>query len=89
MIEHLLVGRWPEGGEVMEGTGKSKFPQIQKFVGGYVEMLVIKVDGKRAQLCINEEGLLRRLPPNPRASAIAGKLIVGNAVLLTGKDLLR
>jgi hypothetical protein len=55
--------------------------ELQKAVGGYIE--IVPVDGvQRTVLVVNEEGLLQRLPPNPRACRIARQLIVGTAVLL-------
>ena len=41
---------------------------IQECVGGYYTMITLK-DGKA--MLVNEEGIPRRLPPNPIASAIA------------------
>lgn len=55
--------------------------RAQALVGGYVERIVVK----EGILLVNEEGLLRQLPINPVASAIAGRPIVGHAVLLKGK----
>ena len=53
--------------------------EAQKFVGGLVEIVYL-MDG--AQMLVNEEGLLMELPVNPMASVWAGKLIVGNALVL-------
>jgi len=55
--------------------------ESQQFVGGLVELVYL--DGGD-QLLVNEEGLIKDLPPNPSASAIAGKHIVGNALVLQG-----
>lgn len=66
---------------VVEGDTPLKLEDAQKLVGGWVEL--IQLD-EGHQLLVNEEGLLRKLPPNPLASIIAMRLIVGNAVLLIG-----
>lgn len=55
--------------------------EAQALVGGPVEQLTLR-DG--SQLLVHEEGLLLDLAYNPDASAIADRLIVGNALLLTG-----
>ena len=55
--------------------------EAQRVVGGYVEMVYL--DGGD-QLLVNEEGVIKNLPPNPSATAIAGKPIVGNAIVLKG-----
>lgn len=57
--------------------------KAQSLVGGFVEL--IQLPGG-AQLLVNEEGLLRRLPINPLASYLARQPIVGNAVVLRGKS---
>ena len=52
--------------------------ELQSIVGGYIE--VIRLPDERI-LIVNEEGRLRNLPPNPAASAAAGRLIVGVAIV--------
>lgn len=58
--------------------------QAQAIVGGYVEMIV-PAHNPHIQLLVNEEGLLMRLPVNMQASRLAGRMIVGKAILLSGK----
>lgn len=53
--------------------------KMQQAVKGYVE--VLQLDDSRTML-INEEGLLRQMPPNLLASQMAGHLLVGPVVLL-------
>jgi hypothetical protein len=58
--------------------------ELQAAVGGYIE--AVPINGvSRTVLIVNEEGLIHRLPENPRASQIAGRLIVGTAILLPRK----
>lgn len=54
----------------------------QKAVGGPVEMVTLR-DGR--QVLVNEEGLWLGLPVNYEASALCGRVIVGNALVLEGK----
>lgn len=67
------------------------FEEIQRLVGGYVELNHVGHE----QVCCNEEGLIHGLPHNALATArYAGKLnmgpgAVGVWVILTGKDKLR
>ena len=56
---------------------------FQSAVEGYIETLQIVPD--KAVMVVNEEGLNLGLMPNPCASALAGTLIVGNA-LVVGVD---
>ena len=55
--------------------------EAQRVVGGYVEMVYLNGGD---QLLVNEEGVIKNLPQNPSATAIAGKPIVGNAIVLKG-----
>lgn len=53
----------------------------RRHVGGPVEMLRLHTGD---QLLVNEEGQLRGLPHNAEASRLAGRPVVGNAMLLAG-----
>lgn len=61
--------------------GQNELAQLQEKVGGYIEGVDCR-DGSR--LYVNEEGHLLSLPINQGASALAGSLIVGDAVLTGG-----
>jgi len=52
----------------------------QEFLGGWVE--IITTPTKKTFLMVDEEGLLKGLPPNITASMLAGQRIVGNAILV-------
>jgi hypothetical protein len=58
--------------------------QAQEFVGGYVELVGSRLYPK-TQLLVDEDGLCKKSAVNLTASRIAGMLIVGNALVLTGK----
>jgi len=57
---------------------------IQGAVLGYMEG--VPVPGSSAYMIVNEEGRLKGLPPNPRASALTGQPIVGPVVLMGPSD---
>jgi len=64
--------------------------RAQALVGGYVELLNVTYTSKQrrdhpAQMLVNEEGLLRNMAFNARASDIAKRTIVGPAVVLLGE----
>jgi hypothetical protein len=61
---------------------KPTLEEAQKLVGGYVEIVDL-VDG--SQMLVNEEGLLQNQTLNMEASSIAGRHIVGDAIILVGK----
>ena len=60
--------------------------EMQTAVGGLIELVTLR-DGKH--LICNEEGLLRSLPINEEASQLAGRMIVGNAIVFSGKAKLK
>ena len=49
------------------------------FIGGWAEVVNLS---RKTWLMVDEEGLLKRVPPNPTASALARRPIVGNAILI-------
>ena len=61
-------------------ASRPSLEEAQEAVGGFIEMITVQ----HGQLLVNEEGLIMSLPPNPTASQIAGRPIVGNALLLKG-----
>lgn len=65
---------------------KFTLDELQTLVGGYIEMVRIPGDVGRRMFFVDEEGLLRGLSPNVRASHIAGRLLVGNALLCSPQE---
>ena len=63
---------------------QNSLEQLQKIVGGYIE--VVPIAGGKT-LVVNEEGLLQQLPLNYKASAIAHGTIVGDVVLCTLEEM--
>ncbi len=72
-----------KGRTVSEVEIENTLEALQAAVDGYIETVTL-IPGK-AVMIVNEEGLLRNLPPNPAASMIAGTKIVGPA-LIVGVD---
>ncbi len=54
--------------------------EAQKIVGGYVEMIYLP-DGR--QMLVDEDGLSKYLARNLLASVVAGRPIVGRALILS------
>jgi hypothetical protein len=69
-------------GEKLERSpvnGKNlELKEMQKLVGGYIELLSIMTD---KLMVLNEEGVLRGLPYNLAASILAGRDIVGDVII--------
>lgn len=65
----------------------SELALLQEAVGGYVE--VVLAPGLDVMLIVNEEGWLRGMQLNERASSLAGQPVAGTVVvtgLLDGED---
>ena len=60
--------------------------ELQKFVGGYIERVPTQ---EPKDFLVNEEGLLKRLPMNGKASTLVGQMVVGPLVVFEGKERLK
>lgn len=58
-----------------------KLEEMQKAVGGYIEVVSVYLDPNHL-LIVDEEGLLKHLPLNHIATLLAGRAIVGPAMLI-------
>ena len=74
---------------------KLTLEQLQKMVGGYIQILdinTVKGEDVKAQMIVNEEGQMFNLPHNESATKIVAETygphaqdIVGDAVILYGR----
>jgi hypothetical protein len=91
MTKHLRLIE-PDGTESLHAYEREEpsLEMLQGLVGGYVEPIVVLYEGKRKQAFMDEDGLMKKLPPNPKATllvygrATARAPIVGNFVI--GED---
>jgi len=58
---------------------KPSLAELQAAVGGYVEAINLPAG---FVMLVDEDGLMKQLPVNQRASQEAGRVIVGNALVL-------
>lgn len=71
--------------EITDPVKKPTLEQMQEMVGGYIEPVHgIRWNGHTGVMVVNEEGLIRNLPFNQKASAIAKRNIVGDVFILIG-----
>lgn len=56
--------------------------KMQWAVGGYIEPLYTS----DWVVLVNEEGLIKNLPINPKVSGMCGQVIVGDCLVLTHKE---
>ena len=69
-------------GEVIENYPSSTLAQMQEAVKGFIEPVYTHDN----VALVNEEGLLRSLPYNEKASQIMNHSIVGDVLLLTWQE---
>lgn len=67
--------------------GKGYLKAAQELVGGWIEYTPVcsgftAEEMKNMMLVVNEEGVMRQLKPNHYASLLAGKLLVGDVILV-------
>ena len=68
----------PKNGKTFE------LEELQGFVHGYIEIVHV---GSDQLLVVDDEGLFNPLLPNLNASAIAGTMIVGDALLCESNEI--
>lgn len=82
----------PTGEQTRQSPADGKqftLAELQGFVGAYIEYVSPLLSSSVPtghHLIVNEEGLLEGLAANPAASAIAGRPIVGPALLCTCEE---
>ena len=85
----LLKAGENDGIKVSPANGKEfTLGELQAYVGGLIEPVSLRRDIKGTEtnwreMYVNEEGLLYNLKVNPTASILAGKTIVGDAIVVT------
>ena len=94
----LVAGSKEVGDKVMPDKPDGTFSgeKLQEIVGGYFEFIFVstQVSNKNGIkefintiLIVNEDGLSLKLPINILASNFSGKMIVGNAIVLSAFQL--
>lgn len=58
---------------------RDELKALQNIIGGYIETFRVAED---AVLLVDEDGYVKCLPPNPAATLVAGKVILGTALLV-------
>lgn len=78
--------------EPVETDTDKQLAQLQRIVGGYIELVPYPaiLDGKKAHIFVNEDGLSLGLPTNVSATGLTGGIhhIVGVAVVVPAEVLL-
>jgi len=69
-------------GITISDISSSKLDDMKQCVGGLIELVVID----NMVLVVDEEGLLKRKPINPIATAMARKAIVGDVLVVFAED---
>lgn len=65
--------------------GRGELKELQTHVGGFIEVIRVTWQGESKVAFVNEEGLLKRLEHNPRASHYFGYDVCGTMVIMLEK----
>lgn len=68
-----MKSRWirPDGTEEHHDTpGEPSLDEMQKFVGGFIELVTVLYKGKKCHMIVNENGIAEGLPVNETATEI-------------------
>lgn len=60
--------------------------EVQALVGGYVELVSRTIHMGSRMMLVDEEGLMKELPFNEKASQIARRPIVGPALMVSNEE---
>jgi hypothetical protein len=74
-----------DGSNEVITSKKLSLEQLQKIVGGYIE--IVKIPYSKNFLIINEEGIMYNLPVNNEATKLFKQQIVGNVVMCTKSEI--
>ena len=82
-MAHLIPAEGPirEVQPAAGAGGKFTLKELQTFVGGYIER-VPNLFREPGDMLVNEDGRRLGLPWNPNATLLAGRPIVGDAIVL-------
>ena len=68
--------------EVFPAGAQWTLSEMQARVGGYVELVGCANLAAGQLMFVDEDGLMKKLPPNSKASMMAGRPIVGDALIV-------
>lgn len=74
-----LEGRSAVLVEIPKADISDELKALQAIIGGYIETVRFAAD---AVMLVDEDGYVKCLPPNPAATLVAGKVILGTALLV-------
>lgn len=83
----LLIKVNPDGTRVEEVWGKRGPPNwetLKRLVGGYIEMVQVRYEGRLRDAYVNEDGFGERLPYNPHGTALLGGRFEGTGTTIVG-----
>ena len=83
-MKAIIIKPNEENVEVVERDKPFKLEELQKLVGGLIEVVPHAIEnmGLKKLMVVNEEGLILDLPYNEQASNLLGYGIKGTAVII-------
>lgn len=83
----LLIKIDVDGTRIEEVWGKRGPPNwetLKRLVGGYIELVQVRYEGRLRDAYVNEDGLSERLQYNPHATALLGGRFEGTGTTIVG-----
>ena len=79
----MLIYANGEQTAVSPSNGTFSLNELQTYVEGFIE--IVPIDDARMAI-VNDEGLLKKMPMNPVASQVAGRLLVGPVLIVSPSE---
>lgn len=82
-VTYFPIGEAPQ----VEGSDEPSAAIASAFIGGYIEVVKVQINGKPAKALMDEDGRLKRLTPNSAFNAILPSRyvrMVGPIILIEG-----
>jgi hypothetical protein len=82
-VTYFPIGEAPR----VEGSDEPHYDVARAFIGGYIEVVKVQINGKPAKALMDEEGRMKGLIPNGAFNALlpAGYIrMVGPIILIEG-----
>lgn len=83
----LLIKLFPDGTHVEEvwpKRGPPNWETLKRLVGGYIELVQVRYEGRLRDAYVNENGYSEGLQHNPHATALLGGRFEGTGTTIVG-----
>ena len=83
-----LVTIMPDGTESVTESKKPDYETIHSLLGGYMERIRVRYEGRIRDAYVDEEGLIKGLDRNPKIEKMMDGMFKGYAAPIAGKAII-